>query len=436
MRAFPFARVDARSRTRACTIARMGIASIPTKLPLATFAQIAGIHPLHFEQIEFTPDGRSPNLCGETILQHPWQEGDRISREDVARCIAVAEDMLEEQLQFHLIPTWETNEKHLAVRFNQPEMFYAPSSDIRWRGPIVTADWKKLITGGIEARVLLANAAITWSDADGDGIDDTGTVTAPCDSGQSACEIEVYYPGHDGDPAYQIRPATASVTGTTATVQFKKQLCVLEDILGAYSPGPAQWDTNDDFLESVDVYRHYNDPSQQATLIWEPGTGCQSCNGSGCTRCQYATQTACLYLRSTPEDAVLSWAPGTWNAVDRTFDSSGLSGSPDQIELFYQAGLRRKTGCPMVMDDAWARTVTYLGLSMLERTLCDCSNNTWQYWKEDLMLTSGNDQDKVYFHSRTSKQAENPFGTRRGAVYAWERVRAPGVVAVRSATLT
>jgi len=37
----------------------MGFASTPTKLPLATFARILGIHPLHFQQIAYVPAKRS-----------------------------------------------------------------------------------------------------------------------------------------------------------------------------------------------------------------------------------------------------------------------------------------------------------------------------------------------------------------------------------------
>lgn len=415
----------------------MAIASTPTKLPLATWAKILGLHPLHFEGIAFTPENRGAALCDQALFQYSWQESDRTGREEIAQAIADAENMLENQLGWRLIPTWESDEWVRTARAKQPELIIGSSRDLRGYASAVKATWGKVLTGGIEARALLgADQTITWSDEDGDGYDETGTVTVAAGDAL-ACEVEVYYPGHDGDPAYQIRPATAAIAGGAATITFRRELCVLETILNAMTPTTADPDDDTDFLSEVDVYRHYNDPSQQVTLLWSP-RGCADCSGEGCALCAYTAQTGCLHLRSTPTSAILGWSPGEYDADTDTFTPLPLAGSgtPDLARLYYQAGHQAKRGCPMVMDLAWARVVTYLSLAQLDRPMCDCTANAWAYWRQDMGISSGGEQDVVFGGATRQYSAGNPFGTRRGAVYAWDRVRDPGVHAVRTGILT
>lgn len=413
----------------------MSIASTVTKLSLAEFAKIAGFHPLHFEQVEFTQDGESPSVCGAAILQYSWQSHDRVAREDIARAIAEAELMIERQLKWHLIPSWDADEWKQAPRPHQPDLIAASHLDIRGYNQAMQASWRKVISGGIEAKTLLQLAqAIVWVTDAGTAIR-TGGVTAVVPSGTVACEVEIFYPGHSGESAYQIRPAQVSVVGTTATITFRRELCVKEDLLEALSPEPADYADDNDFLTTVDVYRHWNDPSTQVTIMWEPG-GCGDCGGTGCVRCSYSVQTGCLYLRTTPDAAMLGWQPGAWNATTQVFDTADLNyGTPDLARLYYYSGLRSASGCPRIMSPEWARCVTYLALSMLERPMCDCTADVWETWREDLAVLSGGEQAKTFAFTLREAAGNNPFGTRRGALYAWRRVTEPDVAAVQSTTL-
>lgn len=405
----------------------MSISTVKTKLPLTTWARILGIHPLHFEQVSFTPGNRSAAVCDGGLLQYDWQAADQVSRTQIAQAISDAEAMIERALGYRLLPTWEVDEWQMVgrpfrrenVNYNGRSIpFFRSSSPVRW---------KNFISGGIEAKTLIeAGAAITWSDADGDGQDDTATVTVTVASGTSACEIEAFYPGHSGSYAYQIRPITVSVSGTTATITFKRELAVLESILESLSPASAEWTDDADFLDEVDVYRHYNDPQTQATLLWEPSSSCGQCDSAGCTACAYATQTACLILRSTPRQGMIAWTPATWDADDETFTVAQLAQgrSPDMMRVYYYAGLRdRDLTCPTVeMDSAWARVVTYLSLSLIDRPACQCTSDVWDYWREEL------DMGKTEAAVRLSR---NPFGRTRGARYAWDRVNDPEQAVVR-----
>lgn len=415
----------------------MGIATTPTKLPLATWAKILGLHPLHFEQVAYTPDSRSTTLCDQALFQYSWQESDRTGREEIAQAIADAEDMLERQLGWRLTPTWESDEWKATARPNQPELQINNPRDIRGYASTIKASWAKVLTGGIEAKTLVeADAPIVWSDEDSDGYFETGTVTTTVGD-VAACEIETYYPEHDGDPAYQIRPINVTVSALgVATITFRRELCVVEDILESMDPFPATATDDDHFLDVLDVYRHYNDPVTQVTLMWSP-RGCSECVGQGCALCAYTVQTGCIHLRSTSESAILGWSPGTYDLASDSFLPQPLvgPGAPDLARLYYRAGHQAPRGCDTVMDPKWARIVTYLSLALLDRPGCDCTANVWAYWRQDMGISSGGDQDVVFGGAARQYSAGNPFGTRRGAVYAWDRVRDPNVHAVRTGML-
>lgn len=414
----------------------MSIAETVTKLPLATWAKILGIHPLHFEGVAFTPNSRQ-SLCDAALPQFPWQEADRTSREDIARAIAQAEEILERQLGWRLMPSWESDEWHSNGRPWRPEMWQWTGGDIRGYPTVAKASWGKLISGGIQGKTLIqAGSAIVWSDADADDYKETGTITVPVAAGVDACEVEVYYPGHLGEDAYQIRPIQVSIALGVATIRVRRELCILETILNSLDWAAADGTDDTDFLTTVDVYRRYNDPSTQATLMWEP-VGCSLCGATGCAACSYSTQTGCLHLRSDPMNAMVAWTPGTWNASTNSFDSAALGASraPDLVRLYYYAGHRGKSGCAREMDLIWAQAVTYLSLTLLDRPLCDCTDNVFSYWRDDLGLLSGGDGNSIYGDSVRRLAASSPFGTRRGAYWAWQRVNDPDISSVMTGML-
>lgn len=400
----------------------MAYGGVPTKLPLATFARILGIHPLHFEQVAYTPTDRSSAFCQEALLQYAWQNSDAVGRHEVSQAIADAEDMIENYLRWRLLPVWESDEWRRAPRSNIPELHVRTSRDLRGYSSAVQAKWGYALSGGIETKTLIEAAApIVW-DAD----KTFATVTVTVVSGTEACEVEAYYPGHEGDAEYQIRPANVEISGLTATITFNRELVVSEDVLEDLNPRPADWTLDADFLDTVDVYRHWNDPSTQATLMWEPLNNCFSCGGSGCASCAYTVQPACLHLRSEPRESVFGYAAGEWVAEDQTFTVMPLfiNRGPDIVRLYYRAGHVAPSGCPMVMDPKWARVVAYLAASLLDRPLCSCTEEKLSYWREDLALLSGGEggQTSTYAYESRKAAGENPFGTRRGGDYAWRRV--------------
>lgn len=416
----------------------MARAETITKLSLDRWAKIIGIHPMHFNGV-FDPN-RPTTPCEQPWLQHPWQAADRVGREEVAQAIADAEADIERYLHYRLLPVWETDEWHRGERPNRPELFNLSMTDVRGFAQTVAADWGYLITGGVRQKDLLeADAALDYSDADGDTYNEVATVTGgvTVEEGTPACEVKVYFPVSNaqvatgGEDQWEIKPINVSVVGTTATITFRREQCVLPERYDDLVP-PADdshqrgVDGSDDgnFLEEVDVYRVYNDPQTQATFLWEGlGIGCP-CNGTGCGQCEYSTQTGCLTLRSEPRLSVVAYRPATWNAENLEFDAAALAinREPDIVRLFYYAGWRdKRLEFPTIaMDPAWEQTVAHYAAAKLDRPICECNNvGAWvKHWQHDMAMAGEGE-----FVKFLDKQLDNPFGTQRGAIAAWQKVK-------------
>ena len=138
----------------------------------------------------------------------------------------------------------------------------------------------KLQALGQRGTELLAEAAaITFTDGDGDGLPDTGTVTINLGTA-ALTELQAFFTVADGAPAaadeaYQIYPVKWVDNGDgTATGSFHRALAVL----------PEEWDfpfvdgnidkrrglvasNNSQFISTLDVYRVYPDPTNAVQLI-------------------------------------------------------------------------------------------------------------------------------------------------------------------------
>jgi len=396
-----------------------------TKLSIDRWAELIGIHPLHFNQtiIPTMP----PTVCSAVWVQHPWQDVDRIGREDLALAIRLAEDDIERELKSRLLPSWEIDEWRPTERIFRPELFNLSSTDIRGFHQIATARWMNFITGGIQAKTLVeANSPIVYSDANADGYDETATVTATVDFVDS-CEVYIYYPGKAGDDAWEIRPTTVDIDVVTsiATIVFRRELVVLEDLMEAFDVNAVDGTNDSNFLTTVDVYRKYNDPQRQVQFLWEARAGCLNCNGTGCAECAYNTQEGCLVVRGDPRLSMVSYHPATWNADTLEFDSDcwSVQREPDILRLWYYAGIRDKSlSCnTRRMSPNWERAVAFYAASLLDRPLCECNNvSAWvKHWRRDLAIGGEGSEERT---SVDEDLLGNPFGTRRGAVFAWQQV--------------
>src|SRR5690606_35825824 len=145
---------------------------------------------------------------------------------------------------------------------------------------------------------------ISYSDADGDGLNETATITTTISqdavdkiadlSDPSGCLTHLsrymsndaywfkfYYPGKSGWQQYEIRPPrTLTLTGTSLTATFYTWQLILESKLNVFptvggAPTAVPIDDATNLLSTLEVRMEYPDYSlPQATLVWDKLENC------------------------------------------------------------------------------------------------------------------------------------------------------------------
>lgn len=403
----------------------MARASTATLLPLDRFAFVAGIHPLHFNQVT-VPDIAPASTCDMPVLQYSWAHADRVGREELAQAIAAAEDMISDALGFFPAPAWIIDEKVRIARPYSPTLYSVGGMGVRGQAVSVHTSKNHIISGGVQAKsVVRAAAPIVYSDTDGDGYFETATVSSPTTI-TDVNEIALYYPGKSADQAYEIRPIVVSIAAGTVTITCKREQLVLETYIEGLDPVGVDGLDNALFLTTLDIYRKYNDPQTQIQFHWESGPFC-ACDSSDCAVCVADTQNGCLLVR----DARLGIAAihsATWDAVDNEFDTTAFAicRTPDRARLWYRSGWQNNSlARPLVdMDPRWERAITYLALTLIDRSLCACDalQAFTRYWSEDLARNTssgaGSESNQLAMRS-----LENPLGTTRASLFAWNLIQ-------------
>lgn len=414
----------------------------PTKLSVAEYARIVGLNPLHVMGVQI-PTVQIVS-CDSAWRLYPWQSNQTAARALLVDAIYEAEAMIEAELGYRLMPAWEVGERVTLPRPRDPSIVGFSGLTPRGYRKMFQAKQGWWISGGVRAaEAIETGATIAWSSTKPPtAYKDTGTVTVTVAEGTDACQLRVYYPGKSGSEAWRIRPATATVSGTTATITFPREQCVIESIIENMNrkaedglPVIADGEDDADFLTEVDVYRVYNDYADQGQLLWDPTAIC-ICNGAGtCPTCaMYGASTACFVAVDDPRDGIVSWARATWSDADQTWvPMTNLPWrDPDAVMVNYLAGYESPAvDCPRnQMDPYLAYTVAMLASSLLTISPCSCVQQSYKWWTADLALSQGSGETGQYSRYRTAPSTlELPWGTRRGAVDAWRRIHREGPTA-------
>lgn len=406
----------------------MSVSSFTTLLSLDEWAKIFGIAPEFFNGFDRT--GRLiGSQCSSVWFQNPWADsGDRLSREEVAEAIYDAERMLMTELGYAPAPYWTENEWQDYPRPGIKPFYGLSGGNAYAQAKSVRLKLGRLIAGGVRATTAIqASAAITYSASDGNtsGYQDKATITVTT-TVTDPCEIQVFFKTADGAPSaahprYQIRPLQISISGGTATIVGDRALFISPEIhefqnASFTAANAGAGDTN--FVQTVDVYRVYNDTNgdqqQQGIFSWE--TEPQGCANPPCN---VSTQTLCLGLR----DRDLGWVnpyPATWDSTDLVYAATDFAEcrEPDRLRVNYYSGIPREVGSDYCrMNRRYALMVARLAVALLNKTSCGCEqaerNISWWNSFSDL------ENEDI-----SPQELENPFGRKRGAVFAWREAQA------------
>lgn len=424
-------------------------------LPLDTWRALLGFHPLHFWGMA---DGRArvTSACNGLVREYAWQNVDAVGRAEIREAIATAEAKLAAYLRYRVAPAYG--------EATVPWPRYLDASLMRTRPIDPTGRWLsvQLPEGqvqalGVESLTLIGTPAVVYTDTDGDGLIDTFTASIATTATDPA-QIAVYVAAADrldGDglgARWRIQPITASISGGVVTVTGRAWLCVrpvrYAGLLAVPSSGAADTsgaldpDDASNFVAAVDIVRRATDPNgttittAQATITWETHPwGVQSwwCGCAGCTTpatayggspfdpAATANAVGRAALRDAalgivaPAESVYNASTGVWASLNWT-----VCTEPDRVTVRYLAGLPLDASGQM--QQPWRVVVARLAAAELAAPICACdaANRELSRWQFDLARTSGA-ADEAY-GAIAPADLDNPFGTRRGHVYAWRQV--------------
>lgn len=377
-----------------------------TLLSLDRFAEVIGLHPLHFNQV-YIRDVAEHNTCAKPWYQHKWQHPNNFGRDELAQAIAECEDEMARHLRFDLMPTWREDFLSLATH----------------RGSIFS-DRGYIYDVGTEVKTLIEEeVGVDYEDADEDSYAELATIVVSGipDGLTIPEEVRIYYPGHDGEDGWEIRPTKVVLDEDTdeITITTRRERMVLETKLEAFAPQPVDGTDDDNFLDVVDIYWRRTDKTNHGLFVATPGT-CGSC-----AACGFETLSACIFPRDH-QLGIFDAKYATWNGTEFTWNYPTLCSYPQKIRIHYRAGWMKSsdTKWTTAMDPMWERILAHYVIGKLGRPLCGCEQMQAETarWAEDLAMRKSTESSSVSYQY-TDDILSNPLGSSRGAVEAWAAIQ-------------
>lgn len=410
------------------------IAPLPyTILSLNRYAKIMGINPAHFWQATaatLNPIVMPVNTCGSIYHQYAWQDVDKVSRFDIASEIAVAENDIANALHYWPGPMWIEADDCDYPKVYRRELFGTGKT---WTGQYkeIKATYGMIVQPGRRKATLIgepsvAAGSMVFSDEDLDGFNETVLVSIATTE-TDIRNLHVFHVGQGGDQEYEIRePRRAHIQGGVAYFVYDSYLFILPDLYERPTVADDQQvidiSSTDYFVNAVEVYKVYADPSKaSAEFIWR-GESFDCAPGDPCTE---QTSDGCAFV-TNPSMGIFAPLPATYNAEGGNWSSSEWSTSfqPERARLWYQSGLvsreyqRGKTNDPLPHE--MARIIAYLATARLKRPLCGCTNVSDM--SENLRRNTTSAEQGAGMFFTTTQVVNNPFGTRMGEVMAWREL--------------
>jgi hypothetical protein len=400
-----------------------------TLLSLWRYAQVMGLDPMHF--FGGFSALRAESHCNDIWAEFDWQDNDKVSRSQLTIQIADAERSMVDQLKFWPGPVWVADE---LMAYPHPR-----NSDMVGNGlgsdgkpKAVTLNYGYVISGGIRATEQFAPGVVTrLADVDADG--DTWSEWAVfritgVSSAATACEIKAFFKSYTdadavntrpdpnsigADPRWEVRPIYVSLSGGVATVRIPRYMLFKPQKLASMSWEPVNADDGANYVDTLEFYREYNDPSHMVQFLW----GEDACNNLAGV---WQTQEGVMQVQDRRAGIVVpqpaTYNDGEWNGAVWT-----TGREPDALRAWYRAGVTpaQASVCDP-LDPWWAETIAVLATARLSRPLCGCGGvaERCAYWQQDL-ATTGSDGGFMTAPS----DLNNPFGTRRGEAWAWKRIQ-------------
>lgn len=423
-------------------------------LSLEQFRREMGFHPWHFWGLANSVVPVN-SACDDTVKKYAWQGSDAVGRNDIIHAIEAAEQKLRDYMGYWVAP-----------KFGFVQVPYPKYDDIRvryWGYSDAENRWISVRTNegyiqslGVELVTLLATVAVTYSDPDGDGINEKFSISTTTTQ-TDLTKIAVYFALADRldsdavSETYRIDPVKVVISGGTVTITGSSWLLVRPILYEGVATTDINPSTAGNFVSTLSIYTRTTNPQGitiadcQVRLEWEtlpfPWWPWVSSNGGlavaqvvdggnpsndfGSSTVDNSTDPASVGMAVgragirdskqgfiIPAQAVYNVAAGAWTS--QTWDNSM---SPDTITVRFRAGMPVDASGQM---QAKLRTlVARMAAAELARPICACDTASRELyrWQFDMSRVGGVNDER---YSISQMELENPFGTRRGHVWSWK----------------
>lgn len=409
-------------------------------MPIDIYRREFGINPWHFWQLASNQVPITA-ACNALLYQYSWMNADAIGRAELAEAVTNAEQRLIDWLGFSPVPHYVTETVPWA-KYDKVGVMRYPYIGTRYSWLPVRAHEGFVQACGVESLIQITDtAAVVYSDPNGDGLKEKFTITQATTVTDPSL-IAVYFSIADRvAPTMadnRVEPVNVQISGGNAIITGPAWLLVKPALYESYTVQPIDAANSANYVSTVAVWQRstytngqtFNDA--QCVLQYETHpcpwfclgqcNGCSSPTGGSTDVATVGYAVGRVGIRDsrrgllTPAQEVYDPTTGTWS----TSCLYTCAWEPDRVKLNYLAGLPLDGG---QIQRKWATIVARFAAAEMGRPICACqeANREVYRWQFDMARTSGSNDEGYGLISRAD--LENPFGTRRGHIYAWREVQ-------------
>lgn len=341
-------------------------------IPLAAYAQHIKVCECAFFGVRDAPD----SLCRFVDCRDIWTKDER---DYAAYYLAEAQYEIEQVLNYFVGKRWVTDERHMT------------------KNPLITK-WGYVQSGGVQATSAIATGAAVNHATDPAIVGPVATTVT------DEAEVFVYHPG----TAIPITPSSITIAGGNLTIQIPRCRIVKPSLQDNNASGVLYTNVNN-FSQTVDIVRVYNDTSTEAKLI-----------KTNCADCDETEADACIYVRQSDIGSVMV----------KQGNCAVLPGCNcySAIDLNYYAGrdIYDDSGNPTAFGRQAIDSIIRLAHVKMPTTPCEC-DPVRELWRRDRMVFADANGRAV--------RGVSPFGPEEGAWIAWQFANSGGMKLVKGATI-